>query len=57
MPTDDTSAECNLAAVYRYLAAVEAGATGDELAAHAVFFELRDGRIAAQRNYDCFDPW
>jgi ketosteroid isomerase-like protein len=23
----------------------------------AVFFELRDGRIAAQRNYDCFDPW
>ena len=23
----------------------------------AVFLELRDGRIAAQRNYDCFDPW
>jgi len=18
---------------------------------------LRDGKIAAQRNYDCFDPW
>lgn len=23
----------------------------------AVFFDFRDGRIAAQRNYDCFDPW
>jgi len=23
----------------------------------AVFLEFRDGRIAAQRNYDCFDPW
>ncbi len=23
----------------------------------AVFLELRDGRIALQRNYDCFDPW
>lgn len=23
----------------------------------AVFFELRDGRIAHQRNYDCFDAW
>jgi ketosteroid isomerase-like protein len=23
----------------------------------AMFFELRDGRIAAQRNYDCFDPF
>ena len=23
----------------------------------AMFFELRDGRIARQRNYDCFDPW
>ena len=23
----------------------------------AQFFELRDGRIAAQRNYDCFYPW
>ncbi len=22
-----------------------------------VFFELRDGRIRAQRNYDCFDPF
>jgi ketosteroid isomerase-like protein len=23
----------------------------------AIFFELRDGLIVAQRNYDCFDPW
>ena len=23
----------------------------------AIFFEFRDGRIARQRNYDCFDPW
>jgi hypothetical protein len=23
----------------------------------AQFFELRDGKIAKQRNYDCFYPW
>ena len=23
----------------------------------ACFFEFRAGRIVAQRNYDCFDPW
>lgn len=23
----------------------------------AVFLAFRDGRIVAQRNYDCFDPW
>ena len=23
----------------------------------AIFLEFRDGRIARQRNYDCFDPW
>jgi ketosteroid isomerase-like protein len=23
----------------------------------ACFLEFRAGRIAAQRNYDCFDPW
>jgi ketosteroid isomerase-like protein len=22
-----------------------------------VFFQLRDGKIASQNNYDCFDPW
>lgn len=31
---------------------------GGEMRAHfAVFLEFRDGRIAAQRNYDCFDRW
>lgn len=23
----------------------------------AMFLEFRDGKIVAQRNYDCFDPW
>jgi ketosteroid isomerase-like protein len=23
----------------------------------AAFFEFRDGRIVAQRSYDCFEPW
>lgn len=33
-------------------------APGDEMRAHfGVFLEFRDGRIAAQRNYDCFEPW
>ncbi len=33
-------------------------AIGDNMRAHfAVFIELRDGKIVAQRNYDCFDPW
>jgi ketosteroid isomerase-like protein len=26
-------------------------------ASFAMFFEFRDGRIALQRNYDCFEPW
>lgn len=31
---------------------------GDQMRARfAVFLELRDGKIARQRNYDCFDPW
>jgi ketosteroid isomerase-like protein len=31
---------------------------GGEMRAHfGVFLEFRDGRIAAQRNYDCFEPW
>lgn len=31
---------------------------GSEMRAHfAMFFEFRDGRIARQRNYDCFEPW
>ena len=33
-------------------------AVGDNMRAHfAVFIQLRDGKIVAQRNYDCFDPW
>lgn len=33
-------------------------APGAQMRAHfAMFFEFRDGRIAAQRNYDCFEPW
>lgn len=33
-------------------------AAGQELRAHfAVILELRNGRIIAQRNYDCFDPF
>jgi ketosteroid isomerase-like protein len=31
---------------------------GSEMKAHlAMFFEFRDGKIALQRNYDCFEPW
>jgi ketosteroid isomerase-like protein len=33
-------------------------APGSTMRAHfALHFEIRDGRIAVQRNYDCFDPW
>lgn len=38
-------------------AAVGAIPAGGQMRAHfAVFLEFRDGRIAVQRNYDCFDP-
>lgn len=31
---------------------------GSEMRAHfATLLEFRDGKIVAQRNYDCFDPW
>jgi ketosteroid isomerase-like protein len=31
---------------------------GASMRAHfAIFFELRDGKIHRQRNYDCFEPW
>lgn len=31
---------------------------GDQMRAHfAMFLEVRDGRIIAQRNYDCFEPF
>ncbi len=31
---------------------------GTEMKAHfAMFFEIEQGRIRSQRNYDCFEPW
>ena len=31
---------------------------GSEMCDHAaIFLEFRDGRIAHQRHYDCFEPW
>jgi len=31
---------------------------GDSMTAHfAMFFDFANGRIALQRNYDCFEPW
>jgi ketosteroid isomerase-like protein len=32
-------------------------AGGDMRARFGVFIELRDGKIARQRNYDCFEPF
>jgi ketosteroid isomerase-like protein len=33
-------------------------AAGGEMRAYsAMFLEFRDGKITAQRNYDCFEPW
>jgi len=37
------------------LGTLEAGA---EMKAHfAMFFVMREGKIALQRNYDCFEAW
>jgi ketosteroid isomerase-like protein len=30
---------------------------GEMRARFGVFIQFRDGKIAAQRNYDCFEPW
>lgn len=31
---------------------------GARMKAHfAMFFEIQEGRISVQRNYDCFEPW
>ncbi|HRC87298.1 MAG TPA: nuclear transport factor 2 family protein [Thermoanaerobaculia bacterium] len=46
-------------AVWTGILAVPFGslAAGDTLRAHlAIFFELIDGKIRLQRNYDCFEP-
>jgi len=33
-------------------------AVGSQMRCHsAIFFEFKDGKIASQRNYDCFEPW
>jgi ketosteroid isomerase-like protein len=33
-------------------------AVGNQMRCHsAMFLEFRDGKITAQRNYDCFEPW
>lgn len=32
-------------------------AGGELRARFAVFLDFREGRIARQRNYDCFEPW
>lgn len=32
-------------------------AGGQMKAYFAVFLEFQDGKIVAQRNYDCFEPW
>jgi ketosteroid isomerase-like protein len=47
-------------AVWTGVLAIELGslAAGDTMTAHfAMVFEFRDGRIASQRNYDCFEPF
>lgn len=33
-------------------------AAGSQMRCHsAMFFTFEDGKIATQRNYDCFEPW
>jgi len=47
-------------AVWTGVLAVPFGAVpaGTEMKAHfAMFFEIAEGRITVQRNYDCFEPW
>jgi ketosteroid isomerase-like protein len=34
-----------------------AGLPAEMRARFAVFLEYREGKIARQRNYDCFEPW
>ena len=47
-------------AVWNAVLAVPFGTlpAGGSMKAHfAMFFELTEGRISVQRNYDCFEPW
>jgi ketosteroid isomerase-like protein len=47
-------------AIWKGILAVPLGTLtpGSEMKAYlAMFFEFRDGRIASQRNYDCFEAW
>lgn len=47
-------------AIWTGTLAISAGAlgAGTRMTANfAMFFELQDGRIRSQRNYDCFQPW
>ena len=38
--------------------AVEGLPANSQLRAHvSIFLEFKDGKIARQHNYDCFDPW
>jgi len=53
---DEAAAE----ATWTGVLAVPVGATpagGEMRARFAMVFEFRDGRIARQHNYDCFDPF
>jgi ketosteroid isomerase-like protein len=46
--------------IWKATVGVDAGpfTAGQSLRARfAIFLEFRDGRIARQGNYDCFDPW
>ena len=59
-----TSEETNIATERRYFETIAEGPAPDVAskgttmrARFAIFFEFRNGQIARQRNYDCFDPW
>jgi ketosteroid isomerase-like protein len=57
VPTGDTVA---LEVLWTGTLAVPFGtlAAGSQMRSHsAMFLEFRAGKIVAQRNYDCFEPW
>jgi ketosteroid isomerase-like protein len=56
----EQGAELALEVIWTAVLAVPIGAlaAGDTMRAHfGVFMTFRDGLIASQRNYDCFDPF